>query len=214
MTMWAGTGAPESDDRRTRRRSRRVNAILAMTARVVAERGYHSTSIEEIAERLDLAKPTVYHYFDSKEKLVYETLQVCAEFVSSALSAVAKEPGTATERLRGLIRRQIELISIEYPEMSRLFLQPLDWPEPIAVAVREWQSEHDAYFRRVIAEGLSTGEFDLPHPALSRLCLHGAMSVVPSWITRHDESTSLDEAADLLMRLFVIESGSGPELVD
>jgi AcrR family transcriptional regulator len=201
MASWANVDVQASADRRVRRRARRVNAVLEMTALVVGEHGYHNASIEEIAERLDVAKPTVYHYFESKEKLVYETLRVCADYVHSALAEVAKVEGSPTERLRNLIRRHIELISIEYPEMSRLFNQHVDWPEPIAQAVRGWQHEHDALFRTVIVEGLSAGEFDVSSPALARSCLYGAISVVPNWIDRHGTADHIDEATDLVMRL-------------
>jgi len=197
---WAAGSAPPANDRRSRRRSRRIYEILETTALVVAERGYHNTSIEEIADRLDLAKPTLYHYFESKEKLVYETLRVCREFVTTSLTEAAAQANSNTERLRELVRRQIQLTAVEYPEMSRLFLQPLDWPEPLEESVRAWQQEHAAIFRKVIDDGIESGEFSVGNAAITRICLVGAMNVLPPWIDRHKE-IDVEEAVDTVLRL-------------
>jgi AcrR family transcriptional regulator len=199
-SSWAAGSAPPPTDRRSRRRSRRIYEILETTALVVAERGYHNTSIEEIADRLDLAKPTLYHYFDSKEKLVYETLRVCREFVTTALKEAAAQASSNTERLGALVRRQIELTAVEYPEMSRLFLQPLDWPEPLAESVRAWQQEHADIFRKAINDGVKSGEFTVGNAAITRICLIGAMNVLPPWIERH-KGIDVDEAVDTVLRL-------------
>jgi AcrR family transcriptional regulator len=201
MANWADTGTPVPTDRRVRRKERKVNAILEMTARVVSEYGYHNTSIEEIADRLDVAKPTIYHYFESKEKLVFETLRVCALYVSTALATVAAEEGSPATRLRRLVRRNIQLISVEYPEMSRLFNQQLDWPAPIAEAVHKWQHEHDAIYKQVITEGIDLGDLDVNNSALTRACLYGAIAMTPGWVQRHGTARDIDEATDLVMRL-------------
>jgi TetR/AcrR family transcriptional regulator of autoinduction and epiphytic fitness len=198
---WADTGVPVPTDRRVRRKARRVNAIMQMTARVVAERGYHNTSVEEIADRLDVAKPTIYHYFDGKEQLVFAALEGCAHYVSTALNAVANADGSPIARFRDLVRRNIQLIAVEYPEMSRLFNQPQDWPEQLASAVREWQHEHDAIYRRVMAEGIESGELYVQNASLTRACLYGAIAMIPSWVERHGGDLDLDEATELVMRL-------------
>ncbi len=49
--------------------SQRQEEILATATEVFADRGYASTDVQEIADRLGIAKGTVYHYFPSKEQL-------------------------------------------------------------------------------------------------------------------------------------------------
>jgi AcrR family transcriptional regulator len=193
---------PTSPDRRTRKRVRKVDDILRATAEVLAERGYHNTSLDEIAERLDLAKASLYHYFDSKDELVSACLATCADRVSEQLTALADGEGTPTERLARMVERQIQLITLEYPEMARLFLHPLDWPPSIAAAVDERRQEHDLIFRRVIDDGVRAGEFDAGTATVARLLLHGGLNNVPQWL-KSSEKNSSSVVVDAAMRLFV-----------
>src|SRR3954463_703850 len=87
-----------------RRRDRKVQDILTAAADVLAERGYHGMSLDEIADRLDLTKATLYHYFPSKEALVSACLEAIATRSNERLASVAVDTvGTASERLRRLI---------------------------------------------------------------------------------------------------------------
>jgi AcrR family transcriptional regulator len=160
----------------------RRDAILAMTAKVIAERGYTNTNLEEIADRLDLAKPSLYHYFDSKESLVFETLKACASAVSMSLQEIADRDDPPVERLRELISFQIRMITVEAPEACRLFLYPIDWPVALSEAVGIWRAEHDDIFRRVIKEGVDAGQIQVADPGVSRLCLQGALGFIPQWL--------------------------------
>jgi len=195
--------APANDDgdRRGRRRSRRIGEILATTAELVGEKGYSNTSLDEVADRLDLAKASIYHYFDSKEALVLSMLSSCHEYVVGRLNQIADGDGTAEERLRQLIATQISLSTKEIPQFIRLFLHPMGWPEPLAASVRRFREENDAVFRRVIDQGVEAGEFHLESPAVSRLCMQGALSFIPEWF-KVSAASDTDLVVDTLMAMF------------
>lgn len=171
----------EDGTRQERRRGRKVNEIMTLTARMIAERGYHSTNIEEIADQLDLSKASIYHYFNGKEALVLATLESCADYVSRELAELARQDVSPTIRLVSLIRRQLSIISSESVEISRLFLHPLDWPPSIAHQVRAWQREHGFIFRAVIDEGVAQGEFVCVDSRIANMAIQGAMGLFPLW---------------------------------
>src|SRR3546814_3371720 len=56
-------------DRVAEREAKR-EAVLQTAARAFAENGYHRTSLEEIAARLGVSKPTIYYYAQNKDDLV------------------------------------------------------------------------------------------------------------------------------------------------
>ena len=56
--------------RRERRYARRREKILAVAARVFAQKGYRDAKISEIAAALDIADGTIYNYFSSKRDLL------------------------------------------------------------------------------------------------------------------------------------------------
>lgn len=177
--------------RQSRRRAKRVADLLRTTAVVVADKGYTSANLDDIAERLDLGKASIYHYFDGKEALVYACLDECATHVAGRLAAIADGPGGAPARLEEMIHEQLEVTCVEHPELSHLFLHPLDWPPRLEDALRGWRREHDDLFKRVIAEGIADGTL-APHDArVARMCLHGALNDVPTWL--HGDATERRE---------------------
>lgn len=189
-----------------RKRIRRINEILRVAAEVLGERGYQGTSLEEVADRLDLAKASLYHYFASKEALFSAALGTAAEEVIGRLTAIADEEGSAAQRLRRLIVEQVRFTTEEYPELSRLFLRRFEWPESIDQKIHDWQARHDAIFKRVIEEGAAAGELRVADPGVARQCLIGAVNFVPFWGYKPDGRYSNDElvevVADSLMLMF------------
>lgn len=189
-----------------RKRIRKTNEILRAAAAVLSEKGYSQTSLEEVADRLDLAKASLYHYFDSKEALVSACLGTPAEELISRLTAVAAGEGTAAERLRRLMVEQVRFTAYDNPELSRLFLRHLEWPESISRKLHDWHLRHDAIFKQVIDEGLAAGEFTVRDPAVARQCLMGALNFVPFWGYKADGRYSVDElvevVADTVLPLF------------
>ena len=196
-----------------RKRQQRVHEILRVAAEVLSEKGYYNTSLEEIAERLDLAKASLYHYFDSKEALLTAALELVAEEAILRLTAIAGEGGPAPDRLRRLIIEQQQIITVEYPELSRLFLAHLEWPAVVRERIADWYTRHDAIFRAVIAEGVKAGELPDIDVSVARHNLTGALNFVPFWF-RPDGPLpgreAFERVADSVLLMFGIVSGGSP----
>ena len=78
-------------------------AILDRSARLFAERGYARTSMSEIAAACGSSKALLYHYYENKEQLLYDLLEVHFIELETTVKA-ADAPGVPpVERLRGLI---------------------------------------------------------------------------------------------------------------
>ena len=196
-----------------RKRQRRINEILRVAAEVLSERGYYNTSLEEIADRLDLAKASLYHYFDSKEALLTACLGTVAEEAIRRLGAIAAGSGPAPERLRGLIIEQLQIITVEYPELARLFLAHLEWPAAVRERIKDWHTRHDAVFEAVIDEGVKSGELADIDVSLVRHNLTGALNFVPFWFKpggRYSDREAFEAVADSVLLMFGV--GSPPSL--
>lgn len=192
-----------------RKRLRRVNEILRVAAEVVAERGYQNASLDEVADRLDLAKASLYHYFESKQALVSACLDTAASEVQRRLEAIAKEGGSATEVLRRLIIEQLRFTTQDYPELSRLFLRHLEWPEPLLDRIHEWLVRHDRVWKKVIAKGVAAGEFTIAtDPAIVRHCIIGALDFVPFWYHpegKYAPEKAFEDIADTVLLMLGVE---------
>ena len=196
-----------------RKRIRRVNEILRVAAQVVAERGYQSTSLDEVAERLDLAKASLYHYFDSKQALVAACLDTAAAEVERRLEAIVAEGGRPSETMRRLIIEQQVFTTQDRPELSRLFLRHLEWPPPLLEKIHQWLVRTDTIWKGVIEEGIAAGEFHpATDPVVVRHCIHGALDFVPFWYHpdgRYPPEELFEQVADTVLLMLGVKKARG-----
>jgi AcrR family transcriptional regulator len=94
--------APPSRRDRARRTADRHAEILAEALDLMAEHGYHGASLRELAKRLGISQPSLYHYFSSKDELVEQII----EAYSGRMFAGAPPLSAAIEleQLPGLLR--------------------------------------------------------------------------------------------------------------
>jgi len=60
---------------RSRRTADRRAEILAEALELMAEHGYHGASLRDLAKRLGISQPSLYHYFASKDELVEQIIE-------------------------------------------------------------------------------------------------------------------------------------------
>src|SRR4051794_16576218 len=72
-----------------RKRSRRIEQILTVAAELFGERGYAAVSLEDVAERLDLTKGSLYHYFAGKDELATAAIEALGDEWNSRLAELA-----------------------------------------------------------------------------------------------------------------------------
>ncbi|MBX9694320.1 MAG: TetR/AcrR family transcriptional regulator, partial [Cyanobacteria bacterium] len=87
----------------------RRQEILDTAANLFAQRGFDATSISSIAQKCGVSKALLYHYYESKEALLYAMLHShCNLLVETATNATAAL-GDPTSRLYNLIRELMKL---------------------------------------------------------------------------------------------------------
>ncbi len=87
---------PQSPDYDKRR-----DAILAAAARLYARRGFQGASVADLAKACKTSKSLIYHYFPSKEDILYEVMATHLDALVAAAEAATRS-GTAEEKLRAL----------------------------------------------------------------------------------------------------------------
>jgi TetR/AcrR family transcriptional regulator len=107
--------------RREREKLRQREEMLAAALELFAQKGYHNTSMHEIAEQAEFAIGTLYKFFQNKEDLYKAlVLEQCDQFEDDITRAIA-EPDDAVEKLRNYIRTKGERFRDNLP-FVRLFL--------------------------------------------------------------------------------------------
>jgi AcrR family transcriptional regulator len=196
--------------RAERKRGRRIQEIVTTAAELFGARGYDAVSLEDVADRLDVTKGSLYHYFASKDELVTAAIETLGNEWTARLERLpAAQQGTPTRRLRALLREHIGIAVREYPAALRLFLVPEDWPAAQRARIKELRRRHDRVFRRVVEGGVTSGEFSVTTVDSALHCMHAAMSQTPTWcghLRGRAREKAIDEAADTLMMLVGLRS--------
>src|SRR4029077_17243643 len=101
IEVMAATGTNGSGPRRRKQRGKQE--VCDAAARVFHEKGYGSSSIQDIADGVGILKGSLYYYIDSKEDLLYEILRrVNEEAFQQFEYAVAAETATMA-KLRAFV---------------------------------------------------------------------------------------------------------------
>ncbi len=148
--------------------------IIATAERLFREIGFQKTTVADIARELRMSPANVYRFFGAKSEISAAVGRQLMEEVETALELIAAGPGSASERLRALIKTN-ELMNEER------FIGDRKLHDMVEVALNEQWPIIDQHVERVaacsgrvIAEGMASGEFSPGDPALATKLVHTA----------------------------------------
>jgi len=167
-----------------RRRDRRKAEIVRTATLILADAGYAGMSLEDVAERTDIAKATLYHYFSSKDELVAAALEALTQEVLRRLREREESVGETSARdlLAALVDEQVLILTETAPEVAAAFSWPRAWPDAFEEPMKDMRRRHDAVFRRVVEQGIADGEFHVEDVHVALQCLHGILNQSSVWI--------------------------------
>lgn len=152
--------------RRERKTLERREAILAAARDVFYESGFHRATVDEVAERAEVAKGTVYLYFESKETILSYLLLEGLEALDEQLAAAFNEKATlsAEKRLRRLCAAYIDFYQTE-PDYFRLmmafdrgqFQEAI--PQEVYKTILEKSAQGLAWVARAVQQGVEDKDF-------------------------------------------------------
>jgi AcrR family transcriptional regulator len=118
------------------REQRRAQLLEAASA-VFAARGYHTASMDDIANAAEISKPVLYQHFDSKLELYLALLDGACEQLVDVLGQALASTGDNAERVVATMNAFYELVSSQQPGFRLIFES--DVVGESAVAERIWQ---------------------------------------------------------------------------
>jgi AcrR family transcriptional regulator len=178
----------------------RRDELSRQAARLFAQKGYHGTSIGDLAEAMGVQKGSLYAHIQGKQDLLYKTMKDGARAFHEALDSIPDRL-PPTEKLRLALRAHLRVVA-EQLEVATVFVQ--EWKYLEGERLEEIVAERRRYEERVrelFREGRELGELrsDLDEVAAALLFLSAA-NWAYTWLR---EGTDTDALADRLYRLLV-----------
>ncbi|MET3512673.1 acyl-CoA synthetase (AMP-forming)/AMP-acid ligase II/AcrR family transcriptional regulator [Pseudacidovorax sp. 1753] len=206
---------PGASERQQRHGAKR-DAVLQAAAALFTSRGVQGTSIDDIARRLGVTKPTVYHYVQAKEQILFECMQrglaALRDAVPAPLGAVP--PTQARSHLREALQAYAAAVTSPFGLcVVRLGEELLAAPRREELAAL--RAEIDARFHALIDPGMQAGWIVRSDAAMAVYTVVGALGGIGRWY-RPDEHAdqSLQDAVrhgiEMLMRGVLAEPAPAP----
>jgi AcrR family transcriptional regulator len=191
-----------SNTRRSATRTKLYEAAVTL----IAEQGFSSTTVDEIAERAGVAKGTIYYNFASKTELFEELLRYGVGLLTSSLQQAAdetdQEGGSRVDALDAMVRAGLRFIN-RYPAFTQLYVAELwrtnrVWQSTLLVVRQQVFTVVETVLREAVERGELSEEIDVP---LTTAALVGMVLVAAlDWQVFQSER-SLDDVHAALSRL-------------
>jgi AcrR family transcriptional regulator len=189
--------AERGDEQREAKRS----AILRSAAKIFNQRGYHRTSVADVAEALGVSKPFLYYYLRNKEDILFECSRIATEELHAVLDAVRRAEAPGFERLEMLFRGYARVMTTDFGICLIRNSVPGALPSESWEKLRAGRRRLNKEVERLVALGIADGSIRSCDPKLLSFALFGAFNWIAFWF-REDRPLRPEAVADYFMDIF------------
>lgn len=181
MSEPAAASSPwTSVEDRARDRADKRDAVLHAAARLFNEKGFHATSLDEVAERLNVTKPTLYYYVKNKDQILFGCVHAGLDLVRQRIAEAARSGGSALNRLQACMATYAQVVTQDFGMcVIRVGEDPL--PAEGRRELRQLKAQIDREFRTLIEEGIAEGSIAPCDAKLAAFTIAGAISWIGRW---------------------------------
>jgi AcrR family transcriptional regulator len=180
---WAS--APQ---RKLQREAKR-QAVLQAAAQLFNERGFHATSLDDIAARLHVSKPTLYYYVKNKDEILLQCVNQGLEMMLEGIEVSRAAGGQAIDQLMTCMRVYGRIVTQDFG-MCLIRVGDEQLPPESRAELRRTKSAIDQEFRRLVAEGVAEGSLQPCDPKITAFVIAGALSWIARWYQPGGEYTA------------------------
>lgn len=196
--------APDRPPRKTKegKFNQKREAVLERAAALFAELGYDAVSLNDLAESLTIAKPTLYHYFKSKDEILLEIKGRAQEEIFSGIEAADKAGGTGLQKIDAFVRHFIKVTTSDIGRcLMTINVRSLEPGSRQQIQGREKAAEDLvlAFFE----EGVKDGSLRAQNIKVAYQSMTGMISWIAIWYKDKGpikKSELADQVIDLLSR--------------
>jgi AcrR family transcriptional regulator len=186
------------------RYDQKLEFILRTSARIFAEKGYHSTSMRDISRETQVSLAGLYYYCKSKEELLFLIQDNCFGHVLERLEQRLGETADPIEKLRLIIENHLSFFAANMAEMKVLSHEADSLAGEMHERVSGKKQQYTRLVRRILSEAQAQQDntnrkLDL---TVATYALFGMMNWIYNWYDPHGK-LSVNDLVDNIARLFL-----------
>ncbi len=182
--------------------------IVSTAVELFHNNGLGNTTLEAVAEKMNVTKPFIYSHFKSKGDLLAE---ICSHGIRASLDVlnrVAASDGSATEKVRTMTRDFMLAVLENQGHIAIYTREQKHLAKADSDAIDDMRREFDRKVCTLLEEGVASGEFIVDDVQMASLAIGGIVSWSYVWYRPNGRLTRLETAeriADLVMAMVQVK---------
>lgn len=175
--------------------------ICAACIPLFVRKGFHETSMQEVAAAAGLGKSTLYDYFKNKDEILVFLVEEEVEGFTARTLDIIQQPVNVVEKLRQIMLMHLEYMVENKEFYLRLSMEILRLGHENQQRIQRKRYTYQDIFRSLIEQGIQEGHFRQVDAMLAARLMYTALS--PIVFTSRPTGTPqamMEEAFDMLMR--------------
>jgi AcrR family transcriptional regulator len=183
----------------------RRREIVTGAAELFDREGYHATNMNSVARAVGLQKPTLYHYFSSKNEILNWIHEEFIDLLIEKQEAREEQDLAPADDLRAVMRDVLELMDTHRGHVRVFFEHYRELSEVDQATIKQKRDRYQALVEGIVARGIASGAFRDVDVRLTTLALFGMCNWSYQWYRKGGSLESLGIADffwDLLLNGF------------
>lgn len=166
---------------RKKQQADRRDQIIKVAASLFADRGYHATGFEEIAQRLDVTRPSLYYHVDSKGAVLQEICDKAMEAMLHRVKTISESDVPPVDKLRNLLKEQLTFTATNKDLCTVLFDDSGMLDKKAQKKLREQKKSGEQFVQNIIRQGVEEGYFVFDDVKIASFLLLSACNWIYKW---------------------------------
>lgn len=176
--------------------------ILAEAVRIFRQKGYHATSMQNIADAVGLQKASLYHYIPSKQALLSKIFERSIGALTQQLEAIHASNDSPPNKLRRAIESHVLALCEQLDTYTVYLSERRALTNRYHARVRAEGEKHARLIERILEEGIARKQFRAMDTKMVALGILGMCNWVYQWYSPEGRLTPQEIAkifADLVL---------------
>jgi AcrR family transcriptional regulator len=176
--------------------------IIQAAAQIFRQKGYHGTSMQDIADAVQLQKASLYYHISGKQEILVSILDHALDLMIADLEGVIAADTSPAEQLRQAMSTYVGRLAADADLAAVLLLEHRSLDAEARSSHIRRRDRFESLWRGIIQRGIEQGDFRPQDPRLATFALLGVLNWTITWFRPEGDFTP-DQIANLYTDLFL-----------
>lgn len=159
----------------------RESEVFETATRVFRAKGYHGTSMRDIADALGIQKPSLYHYISGKQDLLFRIFERGTGALTDQLDEIVRSDASATVKLERAIESHLTALCDQLEFFTVYLREQKFFSGKQMQQVRSEGKRHAELLEKIVNQGIAAGEFRQTDAKVTALAIIGMCNWLFQW---------------------------------